>query len=99
MYVNISKSKVDGKQLTAIFYDEIERKIKTVHCWVDGYIDYTTSPRDKGKRQQYISRHRTNENWNDPMSAGTLSRYILWEHPLLSTAINNYIKMFRLKKY
>ena len=41
----------------------------------------------------------SNDNWNEPMSAGTLSRYILWEHTLLSTAINNYIKMFRLKKY
>ena len=55
--------------------------------------------RMKMRKKQYINRHRSNKNWNDPMSAGTLSRYILWEHPLLSTAINNYIKMFRLKKY
>ena len=37
------------------------------------------------------------------LSAGTLSIYIyiyiLWEHQVLSTAIDNYIKMFRLKKY
>jgi hypothetical protein len=99
MYLKISKSKVDGKKLTAIFYDDNRTKIKTVHFGADGYIDYTISPHDKEKRKQYINRHRTNENWNDPMSAGTLSRYILWEHPLLSTAINNYIKMFRLKKY
>lgn len=98
MYVKITKSKIEGKKFTAIFYDENKTKIKTVHFGADGYIDFTISPHDK-KKKQYINRHRSNENWNDPMSAGTLSRYILWEHPLLSTAINNYIKMFRLKKY
>ena len=74
-------------------------KIKTVYFGTDGYIYYTISPNDKEKRKQYINRHRSNKYWNDPMSAGTLSRYVLWQHPFLSTAINNYIKMFRLKKY
>ena len=80
--------------MAAIFYDENRTKIKTVHVGADGYIDYTMPPHDKKKRKQYTSRHRSNENWNGPMSAGTLSIYIyiLWEHPLLSTAINNYIQ-------
>lgn len=98
MYVQITKSKIDGKKMTAIFYDENKKIIKTVHFGAAGYTDYTMPPHDKEKRKQYISRHRTNENWEDPMSAGTLSRYILWEHPLLSTAINQYMKRFNLKK-
>ena len=52
-------------------------------------------PHDKAKRKQYISRHRNNENWNDPMSVGALSRYILWEYPSLSIAINQYVKRFK----
>ena len=31
------------------------------------------------------------------MSAGALSRYILWEYPSLTTAINQYAKRFVLK--
>ena len=53
-------------------------------------------PHDKEKRKQYINRHRTNEIWNDPMTAGTLSRYILWQYSSLSPAINQYVKKFKL---
>ena len=73
--------------------------IKTDHFGTEGYTDYTIPPHDKEKRKQYISRHRSNENWNDPMTAGTLSRYILWEYSSLSTAINQYIKIFKLNKF
>ena len=87
MYLKISKSKVDGKKLTAIFYDDNRTKIKTVHFGADGYIDYTISPHDKEKRKQYINRHRSNENWNDPMSAGTLSRDIYIYIYIMGTSI------------
>ena len=56
-------------------------------------------PHDKEKRKQYISRHRSNENLNDPMTAGTLSRYILWDYSLLSTAVNQYVKRLNLNKF
>jgi hypothetical protein len=39
------------------------------------YIDHG----DKTKREAYIARHGAGrENWNDPFSAGSLSRYLLW---------------------
>jgi len=38
------------------------------------YIDH----HDKIKRENYLKRHSKNENWNDPYSAGALSRYLLW---------------------
>lgn len=33
---------------------------------------------DKDKRTAYLKRHEKNENWNDPYSAGSLSRWLLW---------------------
>jgi hypothetical protein len=33
---------------------------------------------DKVKRENYLLRHKKRENWNDPFSAGSLSRYLLW---------------------
>lgn len=42
-----------------------------------GYDDYTTT-HDKSQRQRYLMRHKKSENWQDPKSAGALSRYVLW---------------------
>lgn len=41
------------------------------------YDDYLNSG-NRMKRDAYIARHRVNEDWTDPYTAGTLSRYILW---------------------
>ena len=85
---------MDGKQMTAVFYDENRNLIKPFMLVLKD-IDFTVAPHDKEKRKQYTSRHRSNENWNDPMTAGTLSRYILWEYPSLSMAINQKVKRFK----
>lgn len=42
-----------------------------------GMDDYTIT-HDQEQRRRYINRHRTHEDWNDPKSAGALSRWILW---------------------
>ena len=52
-------------------------------------------PHDKEKRKQHKNRHRTNQKWNDPMSAGGLSRDTLWEYPSLSIAINQDVQRFK----
>ena len=95
MRVVIKKSTNKDKKMMAIFYDE-ERKIKTSHFGASGYTDYTLS-KDEKKKQAYLDRHRTNENWNDYMSAGSLSRYILWNKKTISASIADYKKIFKLK--
>jgi hypothetical protein len=95
MRVVIKKSTNKDKKMMAIFYDE-ERKIKTTHFGASGYTDYTLS-KDEKKKQAYLDRHRTNENWNDYMSAGSLSRYILWNKKTLSASIADYKSRFKLK--
>ena len=45
---------------------------------------------DKGK----VVKKR--ENWNDYMSAGSLSRYILWGETTLKKSIDEYKKKFKL---
>jgi len=93
----IEKGTAKNKKLKAIFYDEKGKKIKTVQFGMEGsstYIDH----KDKKLRSRYIDRHRTNENWNDPQSAGALSRYLLWgDSTSLNTNIKKYKKMFKLK--
>jgi hypothetical protein len=58
-----------------------------------GYEDFTTHG-DPKRKQAYLRRHRKNENWNDPRSAGALSRFILWNKPTLQESIHDYLKRF-----
>ena len=52
MYLKITKPKINGKKLTAIFYDDEQIPIKTVHFGAHGYDDYTVPPHDDDKKGQ-----------------------------------------------
>jgi len=70
--MKIEKSTRKGKRFMATY-----KSGKVVHFGQDGgstYIDHG----DKDKRTAYLARHKARENWNDPFSAGSLSRYLLW---------------------
>jgi hypothetical protein len=64
-----------------------------VHFGALGYSDYTLH-NDEKRKKAYIARHKKNENWNDPFSAGALSRWILWNKPSLTDSIINYKNYF-----
>ena len=73
--VVIKKSTKADKKLTAVF--SRDGRTKTIHFGQAGAPDYTKT-RDKAQRKRYLDRHRKNENWNNPETAGALSRWILW---------------------
>lgn len=58
-----------------------------------GYTDYTLS-KDPVRKELYLDRHRKNENWNDPKSAGALSRWILWNLPTIEASFKDYKRRF-----
>ena len=61
-----------------------------------GYDDYTTG-HDKDQRLRYLPRHRKNENWSNPKSAGALSRFILWgDSTSIETNLAAYKRRFNL---
>jgi len=93
--VVISPSKSKGKKLTAIFYDKDNKKIKTVHFGSAGMSDFTIH-KDEDRKKRYLDRHRARENWNDPMSAGALSRFVLWNLPTRKASIADYKRRFKL---
>jgi hypothetical protein len=98
MYVNIKPSTSQGKKMMAIFYDEAKKKVKTTHFGASGYEDYTTHG-DLQRKMNYIARHKAREDWNDYMTAGSLSYWILWNKPTLTASIEDYLNKFKLKKY
>ena len=70
--MKIQSSTRKDKKLMATFANG-----KVVHFGAKGsktYLDHG----DKAKREAYLARHIVNENWTDPYSAGSLSRWLLW---------------------
>lgn len=96
MYVDIKKSTNKEKKLMAVFFNNEKQKIKTTHFGASGYSDFTKH-KDEERKKRYLERHKKNENWNDYTSAGSLSRYILWNKPTLKASIDDYKKRFKLK--
>ena len=95
--VNIKKStKSDEKKLMAIFTNCKSGRTKTIHFGAAGMSDFTKH-KDVARKQRYLNRHAKNESWNNPMTAGALSRWILWNKTSLSASIHDYKRRFHLK--
>jgi hypothetical protein len=98
VFVKITKSIIDSKKYTAVFYDENRKKIKTTSFGQAGYEDYTTHG-DLERKKRYIDRHKAgSENWADYKSAGSLAKHILWNKPTFTASYNDYLKKFKLKR-
>ena len=86
--MEVIKSPNPEKKWRAVFDDGTHTDFGSA-----GMTDYTLS-KDKLRRANYLSRHRSRENWNDPKSAGALSRWILWGN---STSFDTNVASFRRK--
>jgi len=82
--------------MMAIFYDEAKKKVKTTHFGQATASDYILH-NDLTRKMNYLARHKEREDWNDYMTAGSLSRWILWNKPTLSASIEDYMNKFKLK--
>tara|TARA_R110001599_G_scaffold120501_3_gene291574 strand:+ start:6729 stop:7034 length:306 start_codon:yes stop_codon:yes gene_type:complete len=97
--VSITKSTNPKKKYTAVFSHHVEgklKKIKTTHFGSGGMSDYTIH-KDKARKELYLKRHAKREDWNKYMTAGSLSRYILWNKPSFNQSVTDYKKKFKLK--
>jgi len=90
--VRFYESTRPSKKLMAVFSNPHE----VIHFGQRGASDYTIH-HDKTRRAFYIARHRKNENWLNPRSAGALSRWILWgDSDNIEDNIRAFKKRFRL---
>ena len=93
----ITKSKNKNKKYDA----RIDGK-RTVSFGAAGMSDFTKH-KDPERKQRYLDRHKSRENWSDPTTAGYLSRWILWAKPTIEESIKDLNKRnknvnFKLKK-
>ncbi len=84
--------------MMAVFYDHYKKKITTNHFGASGYEVYPDH-QDLQRKMNYLARHEKKENWNDYMSTGSLSRWILWNKVSLNESIKDYMYRFKLGKY
>ena len=94
--VVIKNSPRKEKKKVAIFYDKDGTKIRTVHFGAKGMSDYTKH-KDKERKSRYLKRHKSNEKWRSPMTAGALSRWVLWNKPSYKRSVSDYKRRFKLK--
>lgn len=98
--LSITKSDKPAKKLMAVF--EVDGKQRTIHFGSAPNKDYTIYYKTEGKsvadkkKSAYLARHKVNENWNDPTTAGSLSRWVLWNKPTISASISDFKKRFNL---
>jgi len=92
--LSIKPSPKADKKLVATFLLDNGRE-KQTHFGAKGMDDFTKT-KDEDQKKRYLERHRARENWNDPVSAGALSRWVLWNKPSLSASISDFKKRFRL---
>jgi hypothetical protein len=96
MRVEIKPATQKGKKLQAIFYDDDDKKIQTIPFGQAGASDFTKH-KDEERKKRYDDRHKPREDWNNPMTAGALSKWILWDKPTLKQGIASFKKRFDLK--
>jgi hypothetical protein len=91
--LSIKESTRNDKKLMAIFLNNTTNRIIVTHFGAKNYSDYTLH-KDPKRKKRYILRHSTREDWKNPVSAGALSRWILWNKKTLEDSILSYKRRF-----
>ena len=91
MQVELRRSRNPAKKFDAVL--TTGARTKTVAFGQRGASDFTQH-KDDARKQRYIARHRANESWDDPATAGFWARWALWEKPSLREAVSNVERKF-----
>ena len=94
--VKIVPSTDPKKKLDAHFLLD-DGKNKIVRFGASDYNDFTTFPKEEREehKERYLQRH-AKEDWTNPLKAGTLARYILWNKPTIRGSMIDFKRRFGL---
>ena len=82
------KSSKAGKK-----YDAVIDGKKTVSFGATGYSDFTKH-KDEDRKNNYIARHKPNQDWKDHTTAGFWVKNILWNKPTVEASVRDTNKKF-----
>lgn len=84
LYTLLKSSNPKKKYMVHIISKKSGRE-KTIHFGLSGASHYSIH-KNEDRKLRYINRHRANENWNDPETAGYYSRWVLWNLPTIQAS-------------
>ena len=92
--IDVRDSTRKGKKLLARFQKK-DGSVVSVHFGQAGSTTFSSGATED-KKNAYLKRHAPRENWNNPVTAGALSRWILWNKRSLKASIADFKKRFNL---
>jgi len=95
--VSFGKGTSGNAKMKAVFTDG-SGDTKTTQFGYKGMSDYTKHGDDK-RKSSYLARHgakSSGQKWNDPTTAGSLSRWVLWNKKSLSESKKSFKNKFNL---
>ncbi|MDA8580366.1 hypothetical protein N9L01_00195 [bacterium] len=96
--VSFGKGTSGNAKMKAVFTDG-SGDTKTTQFGYKGMSDYTKHG-DEGRKSSYLARHgakSSGQKWNDPTTAGSLSRWVLWNKKSLSESKKSFKNKFNLR--
>ena len=94
MKFKLEPAGIGKHKYVGVFIDG-DKKETRIPFGARGYEDYTQH-KNILRQKLYLLRHAAREDWKDPMTAGALSRWILWNTPNLQTNVRLYKQKFNL---
>jgi hypothetical protein len=89
MQIVISRSAKPDKKFEA----RIDGR-KSIHFGQAGASNFTQH-KNLLRKERYLQRHSKNEDWNNPLTAGFYSRWLLWNKETLAESIRDTNRRFQ----
>ena len=77
-------------------YDVVTPECKVIRFGDSEHQDFTMH-KDKARKELYLARHNSRENWEDLNKAGAWSRFLLWNKPTLKGSIRDMEQKFNIR--
>jgi len=93
--LRVERTPNQSKAFRAIFKLDDDKEKRVTFGTSSNYV--LNPDKTRKDRENYLKRHKTRENWEDPLTAGSLSRWILWgDSRNLNKNISTFKKKFKL---
>ena len=93
--LRVERTPNQSKAFRAIFKLDDDKEKRVTFGTSSNYV--LNPDKTNQDRENYLKRHKVRENWEDPLTAGSLSRWILWgESRNLNKNISTFKKKFKL---
>lgn len=94
MKFTLIKSPLSAKKWRGVFTSDDGTETHT--DFGDATMRDFTQHKDPARKALYLARHRTSERWSDPKTAGSLSRWLLWNTQDLQHNVSLFRQKFHL---